>query len=513
LRNAVLLPLAFMALLAPGALSVPAAPDRAEYSYAGGSLLSGDIAGNCEAHAILFPDRAPGKLLFRSFGGMLHHYVTEWNYTAIRPYRENRLETVLDARQWHTEHVVPAGRGEITWDARGASRIFGEHWPMLDLDVPVVPFTLDFDATTLRSGPVTNQFITGMYYLEYWNTIYTYEGGVDQWARYVHLGGGETRGHGNVTVYLEAARTDVGAFSYALPDRRENVTKIENEAFGYYTVRFHNAYLRLQNATFSLGTSPPKAICGDLRVHADGSLLAYQAAGRVSRQVGAQTFQRRELSLAGAFDLADSPHEPGANSPARAEAKAEGRFTAVGLDFAPLPPEGSYPALLKIGLWTALLAALATGATWFHKSAWWLFTRLERDRLLDLRARNVILDAIRASGSVTMPQLQEATGLGRSTLRYHLYVLDRHRLVRAEQRRGLKAFTLREGRPSVQSAAWPAIRSRVSDGPMRLADLIRDLSRDKRYSRFGAWKVVRRAAEDGEIVLDRKGRGVWVRCP
>ena len=507
----ILLTLAGSTLVQGVAGSVPDA--RARLEYTAGHAMDGRIDGGCVGHAVLVEGSRLARLEFASAGGFFERYTTELTTAAILPQQEDAARFLIDADQTRIDREVPGGTGRVLLEPTARVRIFGEHWPLPAPPVEVVPFQVRMVGNASTAQPLTNDLRTGDVYVERDGVVWNHLTSVPGWVRLVHLRGGAVEIRGNLTLYVDSALVEVGSdFREDLPPHRETVATYENGAAAFYRFRFHHGLVRLNDARILIDPSDAPFACSALQAELEGTLTAFAARGRISAGSRTVEFERREASLSGRFSVLEAPVTDGGEGSPAVVAEASGSFDAVGLDFADAglftprtPPE--------VAAWT-LAALVAAALGYAAKMGWPLYTRLVRHRLLDSETRSLIVEALRATPWMAIRQLQDATGLARSTLRYQLGVLRRHGLVRRLAAAGLERFA-----PADLAVAPPEadlrriLRASPATGTRRLAEVMRLLRAEADYSRFGAWKAVRRAARDGELALERRGREVWVRWP
>lgn len=488
------------------------APHIATFEFASGSLATGTWEGTCVGRGALFDDHFPARFDFHSLGGILEEYTTEWNATAVNPHNGNGMIVPLNAHQTQTKRVVASGDGRVSWNSTGKGRIFGEHWPLPDSPLTVAPFEIRFTAKHVRTMLPANGFEQGEYYVQKGNTLWTYHGSITGWNRFADFDG-RVHLHGNLSIYLESATVVSPGFEMTLPPRRENATTIGNDLVAYWRVRLHDAILRLQDAEVSFDGRLPQFICGGLRAQAVGSIVAYDAQGEIQARDRSLNFTRRELSLAGSFHYREEPVDVGPNSTGRIAAEARGSFSAAELDFLPAIPANPMRLALPLTLWSLVAAGLGAVLVQLYRLGWGinsLFTRLQRESILDQGTRNILTETLTQNPWATLAEIQRLTRFGRSTIRYHLRVLSHHGLVQARLVRGVPRFAVHVGTEVDGNPLERIITSRVREGPQRLGTLVREVMTAQGYSRYGAEKAVHRIAASYALEVRRTGREVWI---
>lgn len=143
----------------------------------------------------------------------------------------------------------------------------------------------------------------------------------------------------------------------------------------------------------------------------------------------------------------------------------------------------------------------------------YLFTRLRPDRVIASRARQQVMRELRTRPWSNLTDLSRALAMQRTTLSYHLRVLQRHGHVKSYgKKRGL-VYAAREESPHPGKAPGSFEVAKRLAGPTRLSEIMRVLVRDLKLSRSSAWNVVRLAQAEGLVRLVREARRVWVVPP
>lgn len=197
---------------------------------------------------------------------------------------------------------------------------------------------------------------------------------------------------------------------------------------------------------------------------------------------------------------------PGVSGPAPS-------FGQNAFDVVPEPrPAGPGDSIWKAGLAVSLAVAGCSLAYWLLTVCVALFTRLRKNSLLEQKARGEVLDVLRGDPWATLRRLSEATGLARSTLRYHLRILRANGLI-SQQKPG-KASRFAERTPGALVACEDPIRQflhgELQQQARPLALVVRRLMDERRYSRSGAWRAIQAAKVKGVVDFERRGSKVWV---
>lgn len=170
-----------------------------------------------------------------------------------------------------------------------------------------------------------------------------------------------------------------------------------------------------------------------------------------------------------------------------------------------------------------LLPVVAAGAAVAAGFALWklvafLFTRLRQERLLEQPSRRGVYQAIQASPGVTYVELGRRLGLGGSTLRYQVGVLERNNLVRSFRVRGAIRLTpIHEGLEPLRRTAileadpkLAALAARVGPEGIAARAIVHAIRSEWGLSRSGAWKVVDRAVAAQVLKKELRGREAWL---
>jgi DNA-binding transcriptional ArsR family regulator len=482
----------------------------AEYEYGLGSAASGKVKGHCVSAAVLFPMGVAGVFALEADGGVLEEYVTQWNTTVVLPDSGNPVIMPEAPRQTPLESVeLPAGRTTIDWGTGARVRAFGEGWPGTEPSTPLRSFVAEFDVEGLRTQPPNLDFDAGEYFVPKGEAVGSMKGGVLGWNREVEAYRGTVHVAGNLTFYLEAARVeDPSGRTHELPPAHRTEPVADTPAARRSHHEHRHALLRVSHARLALDAAQAAFGCRDLEATIHGTLVAHGARGHVQAGDERAEFGPADLSVGGRFALTETFVDGGANAPMSVSGRAEGDFDVVGFDFAPAPV-GIAPAVVAVAVGSLALAILLAVA------GWRLYTRLQTPHLLDLETRGLVYDALRSNPWSTFADIQRATGLNRSTVRYQLAVLLRHGLVRRERAGPVARFAPQADAQVPPPPVDPVVQTlqdQLRPGAARLADVMRALMERHEYSRYGAWKAVRRATREGRIRVDRDGKGVWVRC-
>lgn len=511
-----------LALVPSVAASVGPSGESIRFSLSRGLRASGTISASCVALGAVIADKAAGGFAFRSEGGIVEEYTTEWNFTTITPGNPNGMLVPINGHQNWRSSPVPAGSGHIDWTTPARVRVFQANW-VAHPQVPLVPFGASFNTTEVHVGPVGASFDDGAYFVAYdagppdeqlSGNVSTREMGIWGWGQEVQAGNGRVSVGGNVTLYLYHANVTVDpGYRHEVPSYWENVTHAETVVVGYERVRIHHALVHLQDFHAELPGPSASVVCAATDARLEGALVAFDAKGTLSYAGENRSFDRRELSLNGAFRLHAAPREVDRGLPGSVDADAAGHFSALGLDFAPVQaPAAAGHVAEKIGFWSLALAAVGSVA-FAVKSLLGHYTRLEKPRLLEAGQRAAIHDALRMRPWSRQADLHRLTSLPRSTLRHHLRTLRQHGVIRVDGPPARARYALAGAGAApvaVLDEGADAVREQVLHGPRRLADVMRALTGLFDVSRQAAWKMVNRARESGRVVTRRSGREVWV---
>jgi len=483
--------------------------DSADFEYALGSAASGTILSHCDASAILFPAASTHALRFSSREAVLERYTTEWNTTTLLPASGQPLVVPSAARQWHDEPVtLHAGEGELSWDEAGRAQIFGPSWPDSAVNNTEEHFAVELRTDALRTGPPGVVGDAGKFYVEQGREAALLQAAVPGWNRLVQTGSGTARVSGSLAVYLEEAKIlDAAAVAYDLPPAHERRTIAETAVAASYQNLHRHAILRLTDAILDVDAPQVSFACKGMQSSINGTLLAHEASGRLHAGGEETSFGPIDLSIGGRYTLSEDVTSSPQGAPT-VRGQASGAFTIVGFDFKDSGLGVPFSPLAAATAGAFLVGVLLTVL------GWRLYTRLEKPVLLELETRTAIYEAIRANPWSTATHLSRATGFSRSTVRYQLGVLHRHGLIRSQSigERPRYALLGTDVPPRPEDPVRDALELALRDGPQRLSHVMRVLIEGHEYSRFGAWKAIRRAAGDGAIQVQRNGAEVWVEC-
>lgn len=497
-------PLVGLLLLPIAAATGHSPPDTAEFGYSLGGAASGKIAGGCSTLAVLPHEGMPVTLAIETDGGILEHYTTTWNTTVVAPRSANPTVVGSEVKQTRSPDA-PLAPGSLLIDSPSNGRfyVFGPDWPAIRTGRLVGTFELEH----MRTAPLADAVEAGTFFVKDAGAVATLDKAVPGPNRVLEGRNGTLTVQGDATVYLEAATIyDAQSGRRELPPAHESTTVADSDLVLHQQHRHHHALLRLTNARMAFDPDVVTFACAEVEAAVDGTFIAHGAAGEIRAGDQVLAFGPADLSLAGKFQLKEwmTPAE----SPPSVQGMAAGTFSVVGLDFQDTGLASKVPALVAAAAGAASLAAL------LGLLGWRLYTRLQKPVLLDLETRTTLHDAVRANPWATVADLQRVTGLSRSSVRYQLSVLRRHGLVRSQRVSGRPRVALVEdGTPAPPTdPITTTLETSLRPGPRRMAEVMRVLMAEHQFSRFGAWKAVRRATSEGLVEIQRDRREVWVRC-
>jgi DNA-binding transcriptional ArsR family regulator len=495
--------------LAQGAEAPDGGPVDVRFSYPGPAAWSGDFQGACKAVGIQFHPQTQA-LDFSSKGGQLITRWTRVNYTVVNSPENNPWITARPDRQWSETDAVPAGAGRLAWAGEhGLATAFSQ--------LPWTPETLRLDveyrATDLRAGSLDfDGNVPGWWDTnaagELYFTMLDYPG----WNReFRHTGTAEAGG--DAAFYLRQAVLDVGDWRHELPPYGTVESDVTAPFVQQRTVVYAEAWLTLQDAQFLLPETGV-AVCRTLSGVHQGSFVAAMASGEAHHGQDTIPFADRALSLEGRFDVDESPADvvPSDNGEGTTEARARGAITVVGIDFARVGGTGNVPDVAKIGILAALVLAVAAALyKWGGAASAFFYSRLSRDEVLETARRDSILQAIRENPGIAQKDLRTLTALPKTSLHYHLRVLDRAGFVTV-QRYGLsRRLFACDTTPKVDRAALALVaddrlafvRELLRSGPVPLKGVVQALRERFGVSGARAYATIDRAVQAG---LARKQR-------
>lgn len=525
IRWGALVSIALLATWSPVGAASANETNRLQFQYGLGAIAEGNITGTLEATAYFFPPGTSNRVEFESAGGTLTHFVTEFNYTVLRPENERPQVYEVTRRQMHYVYPMPAGHGTLQWGDEGAARAFGFPGPLGD---ETSTFAVEFNASGARSDPVT-QNTPHEYYVKKegnaveeakgWN-IYTFPGGVRGPNRFVQVENGTLDFHGDFTFYLEHARIRINEdINYDLPPRREIVTEsAENPVAQLVTSRLHYAFLDLQDAQFTVVGEHVDVLGRSLAAQVHGTLTAAHASGTLMVGDRATTFAQKELAVSGAFSWSEEPATREASGGNSMSATVQGAFQAVGLDH-DVAYNGPFPwsDIAKVSIWATLASATMVALYAMAKHAWVLFSRFHNNEAQRHPLRRALLDLIRQNPGLHVHALAGSANVGEGRARYHLEFLERHELVVSRRVGRERRFWLPNEQPrnprdlSRKYDPSAALLSKATtNGRLRLETALRLLGRQLGLSRAGAYKAVRRAIRQNVVKEERERSEVWL---
>lgn len=143
-----------------------------------------------------------------------------------------------------------------------------------------------------------------------------------------------------------------------------------------------------------------------------------------------------------------------------------------------------------------------------------LFTRLSKATVLEAKPRRLVYEAIMAEPGIALPALRSRHGMTRSSLRYHLRVLERQNQIRAfklgrEWRFAAATLDVRRVRASAALGLDAKLRFVVEtvqrEGPVAAPHVLAGLRARWRISDWGGRKLLRRAERLALIHSRRDG--------
>lgn len=169
----------------------------------------------------------------------------------------------------------------------------------------------------------------------------------------------------------------------------------------------------------------------------------------------------------------------------------------------------STPGWLLMATYALLLTAvgLAAWRIWsLAPGSLSLFTRFERDEVLEHRRRNRLFECVQARPGVSFGELRAATDFSPGVLQHHLRLLEQHGLVRRQRSGRHTRFYPRGPRIETATSLSPA-RSRL----LEILNAEHRLTATQLAERLGqrvqsTWEVLKNLHAAGLIQGERKGR-------
>lgn len=478
----------------------------AEFEYVMGSVAEGELRGTCEGLGVDL--RRDGRsFVVTATDARVRVFETWFNYTLLAPETGLPVYREGDSVQKERVYELPPGPIAIGWPESGRALILRE-------DANAQPFNVTFHGEALASGQ-GERFHTADH------AMIVHDGipmrtpvGFAPWGRMVQLSEGTIDVRGDLFVHLKEATVSSGDTEVSIPKADEKSTRSTPGAT-FVMEHHHHGLLETKGASARFDSALGRPSCRGLSMDVDGHVTAYRASGQVTAPERTVPFDRQVLTLAGEFQYEDAPR-PADYGASPLEAKAEGEFEAVGLDFAVVGGDDS-PWFARPS--TVIGAAAAAGLGWaVFKITGALFTRLRGDELLALEGRRRVHEAVVANPGITVNALCELQAMNPFTARYHLDVLRKHGHIRAfklqrEWRYAPADHDVRRLQKSLRLVQDARVRDLLPlVGAEALArDLVTRLQCEWGLSRSGSWKVIDRALRAQLLQKERRGRAVVLR--
>lgn len=252
-----------------------------------------------------------------------------------------------------------------------------------------------------------------------------------------------------------------------------------------------------------------------LRLDYDNGALIFDSL-RTNRTSLAFFNDRGEIVTLAEFEEQDN-HMYGATSPPVLPdgplVKSVVNPLVFGTEPKPLLLVGGILAVLG-GAWLVVRSALNSG--WARMIVGIpMFSRLARSRVLDHDARRRVYELIQAKPGISLPDVTAQCGMGRSSIRHHLRVLQAHRQIRSFKVQGVWRFgpmTTDKARlvTDTRLGQDPSLRALVDfvqrQKQAQAQAAIQHLCTEHAMTESGAWKVIRRAIRHGVVDSHRQGR-------
>lgn len=494
-------------LLAPAAVAADAAAGTAAFTYTLGGAAVGAVTGTCEGHALAAPAGAPGELAATSSRAVLN-VVEVWSKRArVVPESGVPREVILD--QGHSVEVVALADPNVA--IQWAGRAVVHEGDAFRGDG--TPFLLTFETSRLEAGPAVLSLSDriGPSFTIHNGEAQKYDMGLPGWTRKLTFDGARLEAKGDMSILLENARITEGGRSHVVPPAHEE-EQMTQPGMVIVEQRDHFAWLDLTTATLATDDKGMVAYCDALDMAVVGTFTAFGARGRVEALGRTFDFDRQELALSGDLKIRDTtePSTETGRQRGATESRAEGTFTAVGLDFETVAGAGT-PTWAPAAATAAGLALLAAAALFY--------TRIAEHRVLDADERRLLYDAITASPGIAFADLRARHAMSPTNARYHLKLLESRGLVRIVRVQGRLHYVPmtndhRRTRRELALSADPKLRdlvSRLDANGAPASSLVEALRLRWGLSRTGGWKVLDRALKAEVIERVVEDRRVIVR--
>lgn len=457
---------------------------EATFLYAMGARATGRVDGGCEGVAFEPPVGRSGELAgIAARAATLRFVDVRVNYTLLLPDSDEPVQTPSEVhRSESLLELKPQNLG-VAWGPSGLANLQQQTG---SFDAAFTAQALNVGAATASAdgpppgwadadGVAEPRFLHGM-------------------VRALRLADGHIEASGDLAIYLREATVFDATGAHSLPAYR-HVSQSGGPGVRFVTEHYRYAWLELEDARVSAGTSGAVLFCRGVQATIDGSFTAYRASGRLSFGEAALDFDRQELTLVGRFTLEESleAHDERQMS-TRTQAKAEGRFDAVGLDFANVQS-------IDGPKWATVATAAAGGLVLAVIGVVVLYSRIAEDHVLDRPERRRLYETITANPGIEFARLLEQNPMSATNARYHLKLLERRGLVRVVSVQGRHRYVpagldANRTRQALLLSEDPKLRGLLShlngDG-LPASELVDALRRDWGLSRTGGWKVLDRA--------------------
>lgn len=478
-------------LLVPVAVSET--QDMAQFTYSGGSEVTGAIAGSCDDGQFELPSKRPTTLSLDLVQGELIR-VERWvNATYVQPHPD-AIPVQVSHSEERREHPISLYPGplEIEFGPEARMRWRG------DSDL----FRFRIDASHLTTREVFEEYHGPTRYVESDQDAY------------------ELAAKVRFNIYEEArVKTADGSIHEVPPYHQTPSWTGPDKNVSYRTDVYTFGLFSGHVDTIRLQSNQVRLTCRHLELDVRGGGLFHDATGTLGQGTETIRFDHQELATAGEFSLSESVSE-GSEARWGVSATAQGNFEALGVDYRNVPLPSLPPAdLARVGLLALLIAAAATVASQFSRFIGIFYTRVGVDKALDNAVRSLIHDSAQQRPGLILKDMVATTGKSYGVIRHHARVLEHLGLVRTVRHgRAVHLFPADASKPkAARDMAWNrdgALRflvSRVGVQGLPMAEALRAVQAQFGFSKMGAWKVVRRSQQFGWVERDERPEGVWLR--
>lgn len=504
-RLVLLVGLVAVAVLPPGAAGDAPATDRLSIHYTGGGAASGAVAIECDAYAVTSQAADDTPWTIRTSGGTWSIIQTQIDQIGNPAGGGPNMDQPPRAGPGSDNGTFAPGTITIRLLADSDIWIFGH-----DADA-MHPFALNAsgDRATwtplAATRPTTTWYAPGLVGHEHHSAI------IGEETRVVAPTNGTLRVGSELTVLVRHATISLPERTLDLPPQRTTTTTGPGQTRETLT----DAWLHIPHAEATIPAAQASAMCGGMKQTVRGDISWQRATGAYQfRDKTTDTVDDRLVTTRGMLTLTDQP------APRGARVDGTGTITLLAEDLTiQHAPADTFPGTTIAGA----IAFVVLGYAARHQALAWaavLYTRIQRDSVLDHPQRARLMDDIDANPGTNLHAAANRLGVSRSVLRHHVETLVRSGLVRrlrldgenllvsaTYEHAGDTLAAIMEAKPPVQ---FLAEATRLE--PVLRRELVERLSTRFAMTESGARKWITRAEHLGILTPIGTGHGVHYRC-